>query len=89
MKEPQAHMAPNPAPDARRSRCDGAACGQHPPSGLGGFDVMPVDSLVFFSCLEMASDVSSLGAAVGAGSAGPGAPAAAAAVQRASKRRPG
>lgn len=50
---------------------------------------MPVDSLVFFSCLEMASDVSSLGAAVGAGSAGPGAPAAAAAVQRASKRRPG
>ncbi|XP_065713836.1 aryl hydrocarbon receptor nuclear translocator isoform X2 [Patagioenas fasciata] len=38
---------------------------------------------------EMASDVSSLGAAVGAGSAGPGAPTAAAAVQRASKRRPG
>ncbi|NXL86122.1 ARNT protein, partial [Alectura lathami] len=38
---------------------------------------------------EMASDVSSLGAAVSSGSAGPGAAAAGAIVQRASKRRPG
>ncbi|NXP43452.1 ARNT protein, partial [Heliornis fulica] len=38
---------------------------------------------------EMASDVSSLGAAVGSGNPGPGAPAAGAIAQRGSKRRPG
>ncbi|KAM6395277.1 aryl hydrocarbon receptor nuclear translocator [Rhynochetos jubatus] len=38
---------------------------------------------------EMASDVSSLGAAVGSGNPGPGAQAGGAIVQRASKRRPG
>ncbi|NXL53715.1 ARNT protein, partial [Podilymbus podiceps] len=41
------------------------------------------------SCLEMASDVSSLGAAVGSGNPGPGAQAGGAIVQRANKRRPG
>ncbi|NXG75394.1 ARNT protein, partial [Baryphthengus martii] len=41
------------------------------------------------SYLEMASDVSSLGAAVGSGNPGPGAQAGGAIVQRATKRRPG
>ncbi|NXL40148.1 ARNT protein, partial [Glaucidium brasilianum] len=41
------------------------------------------------SCLEMASDVSSLGAAVSSGNPGPGAQAGGAIVQRGSKRRPG
>ncbi|NXC21465.1 ARNT protein, partial [Corythaeola cristata] len=41
------------------------------------------------SCLEMASDVSSLGATVSSGNPGPGAQTGGAIVQRANKRRPG
>lgn len=61
-----------------------------PPSELEG-DLTSHWFIFFFplSCLEMASDVSSLGAAVSSGNPGPGAQAGGAIVQRANKRRPG
>lgn len=63
-----------------------------PPSELEG-DLTSRWFIFFFffplSCLEMASDVSSLGAAVSSGNPGQGAQAGGAIVQRANKRRPG
>lgn len=65
-----------------------ALCWDYSVWARGGFDVTLLRCFCP-SCLEMASDVSSLNAAVSSGNPGPGAQAGGAIVQRANKRRPG